>query len=203
MNTLEFIASLVSTLVWPVAAIILAYLFREPLNKILLAISRIKVKGVEIDFDRKLKDAKAAFELSPKETATTTVAEPSTPYADSDEGPMQEEIEALTVSSPQAAIPLAWMSVRSEVKTAVERLGLVEGKATLNDTTGNLDKLHTAKAIDDNTYSAMRQMNELRNIAAHVAFPQPAITSAQASEFVDMSKNLTNQLHIINAKSIA
>ena len=66
MNLLDFIASLVNALAWPIAVVLFAVLFRQPISKILLSLRSLRYKNLELDLKRDLSELEAkATKLKP------------------------------------------------------------------------------------------------------------------------------------------
>ncbi len=54
MDTLEFIASIIDSLAWPLAIVVLIFILRMPLGKLIPFLERLKFKGLELDFTKRV-----------------------------------------------------------------------------------------------------------------------------------------------------
>ena len=56
MGILQFIASLAASFAWPITVLALAILLRIPLTRLLLALTHLKYKDIELDFGKQLRE---------------------------------------------------------------------------------------------------------------------------------------------------
>ena len=54
MDWLQFLSSVVGSLAWPATVLALVVLLRAPVTRVLLTLTRLKYKDLELDFGREL-----------------------------------------------------------------------------------------------------------------------------------------------------
>jgi hypothetical protein len=54
MNILQFIASLISSLAWPVAIVLIILILRKPLSQIILSLQKLRYKELQLDFSQEV-----------------------------------------------------------------------------------------------------------------------------------------------------
>lgn len=155
MNTEQFVASLVNSLAWPVAVVVIVLLFREQLGKLLDApLKRLKAgpSGVELEFDRILSEAAAQVEPPPqlepaRESATADLA----------------DVAAL---SPAAAVLDGFARVEEKLRARLRDAG----DPRADEQRGAIALTRYAgqkQLISPETVEAIRGLAVLRNLAAH------------------------------------
>ena len=97
MNWLEFTNQMTSNLSWPLTVIALTFILRTPLSKIVLSLKKVKIKDIEIDFDKSIKSIQT--EISSKN--------PNHPKARSTEF-LKSNMFWLVEKSPLAIILQSW-----------------------------------------------------------------------------------------------
>src|ERR1043166_4069973 len=119
MNVLQFLASLVGSLAWPITIVVLVYLLRVPLVKILLTLTRLRYKDLELDFGREIKqlekDARA-LDIDPKVPPASLIPPPKGARD------LIGQAIMLTEDYPSPAIGIAWQAVEEGLMAAVMRL---------------------------------------------------------------------------------
>jgi hypothetical protein len=157
VDTQQFIASLVSSLAWPGAIIVLALLFRRQLRQLLSGpLKRLKAgpSGLELEFDRLISEAQAQVEPAPD------VAELEAPES------AVADLAEVARASPAAAVLDGFARVEQELR---ERLRAA-GDPRADNKRGALMLARAAldaKLITPETMEAIRGMAVLRNLAAH------------------------------------
>lgn len=183
MDWVTFTSNLIGQIFsWPVAVIIVAVLFRNPIAGRLKEVRRIKTKHFEADFGEQLENADAA--LSVVEANLSKETKPMeavhSPPPNSREELRRELIDLL----PNAAILESWRNVEWTLNHYFESKG-VEVPKSGQTILGHLD-------YDPNfppkLVSAYQELRLLRNRAAHAG---EKVTSAQAREFEALAHRLT------------
>jgi hypothetical protein len=170
VDTKQFVASLVSSLAWPVAVVVILLLFREQLRKLLdTPLKRLKAgpSGVELEFDRIISEAAAQVEPLPqlepaRESATADLA----------------DVAAL---SPAAAVLDGFTRVEEKLRTRLrdagdQRADEQRGAMALTRYAGQ------KQLISPETVEAIRGLAVLRNLAAHGGATD--VTPDRAAEFL-------------------
>lgn len=111
MTVLQFIASLVSSLAWPLAVLVIAVIFRAQIRQLMSRpLRRFRAGPVEMEFDRLLSEVEVAVERP----ATAAPGEEQR-----SESPVIEELEGLVTTSPVAAVMDAHAAVERELRDLV------------------------------------------------------------------------------------
>lgn len=170
MDWLEFVASLVQSLAWPTAVVIVVLILRAPLARALSGpVKRWKAgpSGVEIEYwEQTLEAARAELAQATPEVAAL-------PGVD-------DELARLVEVSPRAAVMEAFARIERELR------GLVRDEAGA-DRVGGMQLARLARArerINDETLKAIEGMAVLRNLAAH---GPDEIDETRAREFVALA----------------
>ena len=195
MTGLEFIASLIGSLAWPATAVTLAVIFRKPLGRVLLTLTALRFKDLELDFKREFSELEAAakaVKLEAPEVEPKPIG-PGQPVARR----LEEEIEAVAAISPAAAIPLAWSAVEAELMSAVQLLAVSPDYPPYNSAVQNLRLLREYAALDEDTYVVLDRMRQLRNRAVHGRMPPDTVSSHEAAEFGRFAQNVIGRLRAL------
>src|SRR5260370_1218861 len=120
MDWLQFLASLVKSLAWPTALVILVLLFRVPVRRALLSLTRLKYKDLELDFGRELKE----LEKEAKAIDITPQPPKSIAPTQRDSSQLLQEAAQLAQRFPEPAVAVAWQAVEDELMQAVMRLAV-------------------------------------------------------------------------------
>lgn len=175
MDGFEFVASLVESLAWPIAAVVTVLILRTPLARALSGpVKRWKAgpAGVEVEYwDATIEALRG--ELSPP-------VEP--PGGTATTAGLEEELTAVAAVSPRAAVLEAF----ARVEAALQGL-LNEDDTTASDRMGGLRLARVARArgaINDETLHAIEGMVVLRNLAAHAA---GEVDAPRAAEFIALA----------------
>jgi hypothetical protein len=197
VDVLQFIAALLDSLAWPSAVIVLAFLFRGSIGKLLPALSKLKWKDLELEFKKELAGLSAAAQQ-----AQLPPAEPIAPLPQA-EAPAQlpppprtleSEIEAVAEVSPRAAIPLAWAAVETELLNAVMRLAVSPDYPPSNSAIQNIRHLQHAGAVDKETVTVLEQMRRLRNRTVHGDLEQASLSREDAVQYSRLAQQLIAKL---------
>ncbi|MDM5335711.1 hypothetical protein QUF84_00170 [Fictibacillus enclensis] len=158
MTTLQFIASLVKSLVWPLAIVWIAYKFKTPITNLLDRIKRITVPGVgaEIDVSEKIEDINEKLDKEieeKKETYGASFNSLETPIGIEP----QDSYRRVAQGNPNAAIPMAWVEVEQAILSVSKELGLpMEGK----------DPIYTLKQLAKEYSSIKSTVAQARHLKA-------------------------------------
>src|SRR5258705_2036483 len=112
MSILQFIASLVNSLAWPLVALAIAILLRRQFAQILLKISRFKYKDVEIEFRRELEIAtEEAEKIDVRPSLPTPTVRPEQQESDD----LLGEASRLAAEFPEPAVAVAGAGVEHRI----------------------------------------------------------------------------------------
>nr|VFJ45418.1 MAG: hypothetical protein BECKDK2373C_GA0170839_101112 [Candidatus Kentron sp. DK] len=179
MTWLEFISSLISALVWPVAVLAIALVLREPLKGLVPLLHRMKYKDFEMEFGRRLAEVR---EEAGVENEISTEAAPT---------PEEIRIIELAKVSPRAAVTEAWRWVEL---ASLDAAKLLPGEHFQNKTLTfqAIRKLEQSERIDRGAVLLLRDLRGLRNDAVHS--PEFAVSSKAALEYAQMARQLVGYL---------
>lgn len=189
MNYLEFIAAAIGALAWPVAVIVLGLILRSPLRRVLLSLTRVKYKDVEIDFGRELSQIEAqakSIELKPvpvrNEGARKNAAE------------LLRDAARLAEEFPEPAVAVGWSAVEQELQAAAARLGLAADQAARFNPARIIAALRDAGHLDDQMHAILNRMRNLRNVAVHGHHGTAPVTTDEAREFLALAGGVVERL---------
>jgi len=152
VDNYQFVASLVSSLAWPVAVVIVAIVFRAPIGEMIKRLEHVK---------------SPLFEGWAKATAETRVALATGPSAGSTtgvRGSLTEKFADLAATSPAGAVVMGWIEVEKLLSAKMVATGLPEQKFS---GVRAPDAALQAGLISQETAEAIRGLATLRNLAAH------------------------------------
>lgn len=177
MNALEFVASLVSSLAWPLAAIVLVVLLKQPIVRVLSGdVKRWRAgpSGVEIEYwERKSVQVREALEHA------SPGREPVSP-----DGIDVGELEEVASVAPAAAVLDAFGRVEHELRSRMEALG----EAEVDRMSGRrlATRAFEVGVINQETLTAFEGLAVLRNLAAHGG-GESELDASRALEFVHLA----------------
>ena len=175
MNGLEFVASLIDSLVWPLVAIVAIVVLRNPLGQVLLLLESVKYKDLHLRFRERLQQATVEASQLPGYSSESLTAGTG----------LASEIAPI---SPRAAVIEAWRGVESEVLAAAHSLGtpfLKQGRPIFRSA---LRALEHSGRLNHEFIEVLDGLRELRNEASHAR--DFAFTVDEALEFVALCESL-------------
>ncbi len=179
---MEFVASLVGSLAWPVAVVVLLVVFRPVLAELAAGgVKRWKAgpSGVEVEYwDRETTEVKA--------TIREQLADGERPPALAG-GPLSEELADVIATSPSAAVVEAFSRIEIELRRIVDGASV----ATDNEVARMSARLLSLVALDHDLITAesasgIEGLAVMRNLAAHGA-ANTELDQARALEFVHLT----------------
>jgi hypothetical protein len=171
MNGLQFIASLVRSLAWPLAIIAIALIFQKQLRQLASRpMRRLKAGPLEVEFDRLLSEVEVSVEAPPK-TALVT--------GKRSENALIEALEVMATTSPSAAVMNAHAIVEQELRSLISS----PIASVSNMSMGQLLRLALDQsAITPETAKAVEGITVMRNLAAHGGANE--VTSERARDYL-------------------
>nr|BDD43610.1 hypothetical protein 4 [Gammaproteobacteria bacterium] len=178
MDWITFTSKLIGQVIsWPVAALVIAILYRGPISQRILQIRRIKTKNFEADFGELLKKADADVQASTN-SASKKIDQPIPEIS------RKEFRKILIEQMPNAAILESWLNIERSLEFYFSTKGMETPKSS-NEITAYLD-------YDSNfppqLYSAYRELKELRNRAVH---GKEKVRPADALKFEEIANRFT------------
>ena len=188
MGWLDWSSSLVHSLAWPVAAVLIAMVFRTQLRGLLGKIRRLSWGDKTVHFSDKLDELE---DTAHQEPATRTAeAEPRRDAGD-------VRFESLLAIFPEAAILDAWRPIEMLMEELDDGpdVSSHRRRRSLNQ---RLEVLVEHKVITPGMASLARELQTLRNAAAH----HNNLTTADAYRFKALSDQLLDMMeHYLRYKT--
>ena len=195
MDNLQLIASIIDSLAWPIAAVLIAFILRAPLRTLLGNLTRFRYGDVEINFGREV------LELGDKaEAAGLYVSKdaPQTKQGLQDSAHIVADAMRLASEFQKSAVILAWTSVEQELMQAVMRLAISPDYPPYNASVKNIQLLHKEGYIDTDSRDLLDRMRRLRNAAAHPWRGITEISTEDARKFIALTEAITDRLKSLN-----
>ncbi|WP_295324855.1 hypothetical protein [uncultured Sphingopyxis sp.] len=176
MGWLEFIASVVSSVSWPIAIVVIAFAFRKQIASLLNKIRRLSWGDTSVEL---------ATQLDKVETASKAISEidggAPTPLPD-------DRFQRLLEISPSAAILDSWASVDRRLRQIgtfrqmdVRRLPTIRAI---------IDDLLRSGDISSSIHNMIRDLQKIRNTAAH----EHEVSPTDAYRFYDLVETVSKAL---------
>ncbi|MEM7791596.1 MAG: hypothetical protein AAF546_09370 [Verrucomicrobiota bacterium] len=195
MNWLEFVSSLAESLAWPATVVVLVLLLRSPVSRLLLAVTRLKYKELELDFGSELRELK---ESAGESITVESAPQQSLPSPAEDAKSHLLEATRLASDFPEPAVAVGWRSVEDALFNAVDRLGLAPSEKPNFPPTRNIELLAKSGYLDLQTVDVLRRMRTLRNIAVHGGHGKSSVSVEEANEFIAFAAGVVNKLDELN-----
>ncbi len=182
MEWLTFIIELLKAVAWPVAAVVIAALFR----KMLPLVRQLKYRDFEVNFERQIKAVESLAEKSLPNTDETgrrfgmdTVA--------------RDDFIQTATTNPTAAVILAWADVERSLLDAAMRNNLLRANESATQNPVFIARALELKGrMDHFTGAIFSALREVRNLAAHATGRQ--ITTSEAIEFGNLADRFVAKL---------
>jgi hypothetical protein len=176
-----FIAEIVKALAWPVTVLGIVYILKQPLARVILTLTKLKYKDLELEFEDKLQDAKKEAERANLPPSPLLAAVTKDTYLE------------LATHSPREAILEAFSEVLDAALETAKRHGLAGTQSSLKDSPMALIRLlRNAGVLDAQQELVFKQLRVLRNDAYDS--PTFALTAASAIQYVTLAKRLADYL---------
>ena len=194
MSTLDFLSSIIASVSWPIATIVLVYLLRNPLDKLIPNLQRIRYGKVEFDFGVELQELEGKAKTAGLRVHEGTLLRQTAPRTTEDS---IADAVRLVEEFPEPAVGVAWLAVEHELSQAVGRLAISADYPAYNSAMKNIILLNEHGYIDEETRSVLDRMRRLRNAAVHAMRDQDEITTGQAREFVALAEAVASSIREI------
>lgn len=180
MDWLQFSSSVIGSLAWPIAVIVLGVMFREQFKALLAKVKHAKGVGIELDFAEDVKRIVAEGEQV-KQEALAVPAPPEgmgLPVPNAEE--QREELYALLRERPAALILDSWRDVEKAAHDVISELGLQEGTRFRRSPAASkwATLLQTHGALSHEEAALLADLRTLRNKVAHAVDWEPVVTDA-------------------------
>jgi len=175
MTLFEFISSIISSLAWPAIVLIIVFILKNPLSKILISLTKFRYKDLEMEFERLKSSARAL----PKTIESKTIPESERIIYSS----LEEQIADIAPRSPEGAILIAWSTIEAAISSAVMRLAISPEPPSYRSVIHNIEYLKKYTDIDKTVFAAMDDLRVVRNQVAHVRDRRYKISIEQALSY--------------------
>lgn len=194
MDVLEFIASVIGSLAWPLVVAISLILFRSQIRLLIERIKRVSVGDNSIDISQKLEEAE-------QKVVSVVAHEPVVPEPVGEEpheeklpqfGIIESDLANILVSSPAEAILAEWNLLEARVvERAASLAEAYDGGNTQRSTFKQATRrLFSAKEISFETYSLLGSMKTIADSVRIV----PSISKAEAFRYSSLIRQLLRLL---------
>jgi hypothetical protein len=154
MSWLEFIASLVRALAWPIVVLLIAFIFRKKITELLSErITRLRAGPLELEWERQVSETQAELEeAGATPPATNDLTDPA--------------MRALAERSPSAAVVEAFAQIEHALRSLATSW-------LPDEDTDRLGGLRLARLLQqhdvlpEETVRAVEGLTVLRNLSAH------------------------------------
>jgi hypothetical protein len=153
-----FVASLVGSLAWPSAVVVVVAVLRRPIGAALGRLSKAKVGPVEAEFDLELAEVRRELAQAPE--VARHGGEPVVPMLS-----LPEELTRLAEVSPRAAVLEAFARIESRLDQLLTGAGVASTGAQGGVALARL--AHRHQLISDQSLNAVEGLAVMRNLAAH------------------------------------
>lgn len=193
MDWMEFVASVVRSLAWPLVFLVAVVLFSDEIRSLLRRIRTGKVLGTEWDFGEGIEKAETARAQASVATPRTERLNASGVAADD----KMADLVLATATNPSYAVIATWEMLLASVDDFL-RVALSENdKAWLPKGPGNqsaaLQRLKKRGLLDGPTLEMFEALRALRN---HVAHGHSNPTQGEAAAFIENASWLVNRLRL-------
>ena len=190
-DVLTFLSSVVGSISWPVAIVILAFLLRKPLSDLLPYLRRIRYGDVEFNFGSELQELEGRARTAGLHIPEDLQARDTRPRTAED---IIADAIQLVEDFPEPAVGVAWLAVEHELMQAVMRLAISADYPPYNAAIKNISLLYKNGHLDDDTRGVLDRMRRLRNATVHVSRDDARISAGEARHFVALAGAVTTKL---------
>jgi hypothetical protein len=177
MNWLEFLSSIIDSLVWPAFILWLLYLLRDELPAIARSIKKLRYKDLELEFE------KSAQEIVAKAKSSLPDSPKNIQFSGQSHDELEEYLVSIAELAPRSAILEAWLVVEAAAVDVAKKKGISSFKSHPGPMR-LLNYLVKGDLLNEDQQVVFEQLRNLRNEAVHVAdveFTQKAVDSYIAS----------------------
>jgi hypothetical protein len=200
----DFIAHIIGSLAWPIAAVTIAVFFRKPIAQLIGNITRFKVGSLEGEVRSGLKELSPATEIgdsegSPEQRSGTQANELPQPSQLALPPPSQLALpppdEDVIAAAPSGAVVQAWAQLEDVLRDAARRLDL----RTTNDSEPVnaitiTKRLLSANAIGATTLETIFALRQLRNRVVHSWAEAQRLSPDVAADFVGKVSEIAHRV---------
>lgn len=192
MQFADLIVRIFEAVAWPITILLITLIFREQLSRAVLGLSKLRFKGLELEFEKSLKDAEDKARglrlASPQDIrALPEAIEPTSAYA---------RLLEIAAISPRASVTEAWRTIEfctMELAKAhdIQVRGAIAGARVIHN-------LVQKEIIDEGTLDLYANLRKMRNKAAHAS--EIDIDFEEAIRYVDLALSMVHRLQMLVQK---
>jgi hypothetical protein len=176
MTSLVLAVELVKALAWPVAAVVLALLFRSQVSTLLRTIKRGKIGSAEFEFERDVQAIEARVPDLPSLPPPASAAKDAT-------------------ANPRGTVLEAWLKLEDSVIDLAMRRGLTNATARRYPS-ASIQAVRKSGLLPPAHLSLLSELQELRNRAAHD--PDFSADPDAVLSYVRLAADLEHQLGLLS-----
>ena len=183
MDWLGFTSSVVASVVWPVAVVLLLIVMRKPIQEMLLSLHQLRASGlggsIEAEFTAKMA-------ILQERAAQEAIPAPETRQPDRIAASIGdlEKRHLLADLSPRGAILESWLTLEDVVRELDEALYPNTGvRKWYSGITLTLERLEQQGRISPGLLSILRDLRQLRNQAVHAG--DQMLSADVAHQYID------------------
>lgn len=177
MDTLTFFASIIGSLAWPVAVVILVMAFKNEIIRAIPFVKKLKAGPVEAEFDREVKQLKESAAMRHDLVADTA---------------SKNFLIQLAELHPRSAILEAWVRLEAAARAALPEDSSKASKTGYIPAAMLSEALVKAGKIDQSQVTLFHELRRLRNEVAHLTGPDP--TQESVRSYLELASALQNHL---------
>jgi hypothetical protein len=181
MDDRTFVASIIGSLAWPVAAVILLVIFKDQIVKVAPFVKRLKAGPVEAEFDREVKQLKESAAAQDHTTSNRPIEVASKNF-----------LFQLAELHPRSAILEAWVRLEAAARTALPNDTSKASKTGYIPAAMLPEALVKSGKIDQSQVTLYHELRRLRNDVAHLVGPEP--TQESVRFYIELATALQSHL---------
>jgi hypothetical protein len=180
---LDFFSSVIHSLAWPAAIVLVVLLLRTELRDVILRIRRLRAAGVEVEVGEKIEEIERRAE---------EVLPPIVPAAT---GRDEEQLQTSANLSPRGAVLDSWLALEDEIRAAATRAGIdVTSRSSVGWLLGELQR---RERIKPELRAMIEDLRAVRNAAAHSR--DFDLSPGRALEYATLARRLANLFDLLAA----
>jgi hypothetical protein len=187
VSGLAFTASVLHSLAWPAAAVVIAVMLRKPITAVLnRGVRRLRAGPVEVEFDQGLAEVDAEVRRIPELTEPAGAPQRG--------GSLADELATAAEVSPEAAVVAAFSRIERRLAEILDGAAVSRDRVVSARALARLAREHDL--INDETLAAVDGLAVLRNLAAHPSSTGATIGADRARDFLVLADAVLYALRV-------
>ncbi len=196
MDWLTFLVELAKALGWPFAVVVLVFVLRQSLVKLIPTLRHLKYGDFEADFGEKLEEAEHKADAAHLPAAEPTAALDADAETKALPEPKGRSLPfsiamSLATETPRAAILEGWLLIERGIIRALRARNINAESLPFRQ---QVELIRQHNLLPPEAVSLLNDLRALRNVAVHPRDEGPPPTAEQAREFVLLSQRLVQAL---------